>query len=236
MLDYTPFKFEEARNSLEEIIRHSIGDKFKNDSLVVDVLGDYDIVFKQKMSVEKMSWEYYFKTIDQISLILKTAHEENDSEKKYSPDAVIGISNGGMIFADYLHRAKIYGPGDCQFHSLWANRDRAGKYFEYKSNELLLEGILKDTNKQPADVRILLVDDNVGSGDTSKLAMEFIKRHFAAIHVRFLPLFFNREDILPRIYKHLIWSHRVFLWEHPEIENLHFVNYRYFPYPKSISG
>jgi hypoxanthine phosphoribosyltransferase len=236
VLDYTPFKFEEARNSLEEIIRRSIGDKSGNDSSVVDVLGDYDIVFKAKTSQDRMLWEYYFKTIERISRILKAAHEEKDPQKKYSPDAIIGISNGGMIFADYLHRSSIYKPEECQFVSLWANRDRPGRYFTYKSNELLLEGLIKDTNKAPSDVRLLLVDDNVSGGDTSKLAIQFIKNYSNDIHVRFLPMFFNREDILPRIYDHLLWSHHAFRYPERDITNLHFVNYRYFPYDKSISG
>ncbi len=235
-MDYTPFQFEDARTNLEDIIRRSMNEKSNSDSLVVDVLGEYDIVFKSKASQDRMSWEYYFLTIQKITLILKTAHSEKEATKRYSPDAVIGISNGGMIFADHLHRSRIYKYVECQFLSLWANRDRPGEYFEQKSNELMLEGLLKDSNKTPGDVEILLVDDNVSGGDTSKLAINFIKSYSPEINVRFLPLFVNREDILPRINDYLLWTHDAFQYTPAEIANLHFVGYRYFPYEKAISG
>lgn len=241
VLDYTPFRFEEARDSLIDILSESTEDKFRNDSLVVDVLGDYEIVFKNKPSPDRMPWEYYLEKIERISAILKTAHSAKPTIKpgpgsKYSPDAIIGISNGGMIFADFLHRARIYKADECRFLSLWANRDHPGRYFSYKSNELLLRGFIEDTKKEEKEIRVLLVDDNVSGGDTSKQAIDFITSNSKIVHVRFMPLFFNRKEILSRIYDNLIWTHHAFQYKEPDIMSLHFVTYQNFPYDKAISG
>jgi len=236
VLDYSPFKFEDARGNLENILRRACSNKVQNDSLVVDVLGDYELIYKAKPSHDRMPWEFYFKTIGRISNILRTSHNEQTPTKKYSPDAVLGISNGGMIFADYLHRSNIYKPSECQFLSLWANRSKAGQYFSCKANDMLLKGIIEDAKKEADQVRLLLVDDNVSGGDTSQLAFNFIKDRHEGVDVRFLPLFFNRDDILPKISEYILWTHQAFRYTDEDILNLHHVPYRDFPYNKRVSG
>jgi hypoxanthine-guanine phosphoribosyltransferase len=222
-------------------MREAEEDKFRNDSLVSEVLGEYEIIFKNK-NKDDMPLEYFMERIKKIALMLKDKAMLKASPNKatkafgYAPDAIVGISNGGMVFADLLHRANIYKQHKCAFYSLWASRDHPGKYFHSNANECMLKGIMEDVKKPAEDVRLLLVDDNVSGGDTSKQAITFIRDKIPGVHVRFLPLFFNREDILDRIETDILWTHRAFNIGREDILGLHFVNYQRFPYDKPISG
>ena len=140
------------------------------------------------------------------------------------------------MFADHLHRMRIYKPDECQFLSFWANRDHPGRYFSFKSNELMLKGLIEDLKKKSKDIRLLLVDDNLIGGDTSRQAIDFIRGYYKDIHVRFLPLFFNRSEVLLRIYEYILWTHHAFQYDEHKMLNLHLVHYREFPYGKAISG
>ena len=241
VLEYNPFKFEISRETLTRTLREAEADKFRNDSLVSEVLGDYEIVFKNSHN-EDMPLEYFMERIKKISVILKdkamlkTSTNKNAKAFGYAPDAIIGISNGGMIFADILHRLNIYKQHKCAFFALWANRDHPGKYFQSNANAYMLKGFIEDVKRPPEEVRILLVDDNVSGGDTSKQAISFIREKTPGVHVRFLPLFFNREEIIERIEKDILWTHRAFNITREEILGFHFVNYQRFPYEKPISG
>jgi hypothetical protein len=133
VIDYTPFRFEEARAKLKNALQRASTNEYHNDSLVVAALGDYDVIFKSGQTPENMSWDYYFKAIEKLAGILRTAHKESDPKKKYSPDAVLGISNGGMIFADTLYLAKIYGRAECRFFSLWPIVNAAASFLILKT-------------------------------------------------------------------------------------------------------
>lgn len=78
VLDYTPFKFEDAKDNLISILKESDEDKFPHDSPVVDTLGDYEIIYKTKPLDDTMSWDYYFAKIKRIADILRVAHREGD--------------------------------------------------------------------------------------------------------------------------------------------------------------
>lgn len=237
VIDYTPFKFEEARNKLKNALKAASTNEHHNDILVVDALGDYDVIFRSGQTLETMSWDYYFQAIRRLSAILRTAHKQSDPEKKYSPDAVLGISNGGMIFADSLYLEKIYGRSECRFFSLWANRDRRGKFFDSEDNRGLIHGIVADCKKPTNEIRLLIVDDNVAGGDTSGQAFDFIKSVDGNLHARFLPLFFNRKEILENLETTILWRHKAFIddFKAADILAMHYINYRYFPYGKAIS-
>jgi hypothetical protein len=118
-----------------------------------------------------------------------------------------------------------------------ANRERRGQFFNSEDNIGLIRGIIADCKKPAEDIRLLIVDDNVSGGDTSGQAFDFIKSVDKNLHARFLPLFFNRKEILERLYPTILWTHSAFRDDYKEADilNMHYVKYQYFPYGKGIS-
>ena len=82
----------------------------------------------------------------------------------------------------------------------------------------------------------LIIDDNVSGGDTSTLAKQFIIDILPKAHIRFLPLFFGREEIYDKIHDSILWSRHGFEFPRDRILDIHFVSFRNLPYGKAVSG
>ena len=247
VLYYHPLDVDESKKNLEDVLRKCQEGTYGDDSIVQDVLGKYELRFTDHAR-DVMPWDFYFKAIETLASSLL---EHKDT---YFPHAVIGISNGGMIVADFLHRSKVFVQNNCTcicpFVSLWADRDHTGNYFTCESNKAILDGLIRDIKSSGRAVKgqdgrmrisLLLVDDNVSNGDTAKQANIFIKNQGffrdeeLQIDVHFAPLFWNRPDALGKIKDMILWARQPFNFSDEEIMREHLVlQYRYFPYEKQI--
>lgn len=237
-IEYNPFQYELARSNLEATISSLIGNPFLTDSVVFDVLGDYDIIRKQDRKSDIVPWSFVYKTIDQIADRLSKAKEGLVANgHSYRPDMILGITNGGMLFAEILYRTmrdqKIYNQEDCIVHALWAERYPHPE-FDCAVNEGMLNAFVQNVGKEPDDIRILLLDDNSGSGDTASFARRYINRLHPLVHVRYLPLFYKVGAVYDKIEDFLVWSHPAFSMSRREVDSIHFVEKAEFPYKKYI--
>lgn len=158
-IEYNALEQSKFSEKLSSVIRSSLDADSRSDSLVFDsvrhlreyvsVGGDFDAI---------MTWSDYFSRVDVISEKLTSAHIAG----RYTPSAIIGISNGGGMFADLLgQRAVFSGP----VVTLWARR-HSGANFSHPANKGLISGLFgasKNSSKMEKH-NILLVDDIIASG------------------------------------------------------------------------
>jgi hypoxanthine phosphoribosyltransferase len=154
------------------------------------------------------------------------------TEGKYVPNAILGISNGGGAFLDFLARKMNFdGPIAC----LWANRRHTDpdqpNYINNPVNLGIIKGVREVINKLDSDTRILVVDDLIASGTTSKMALTFLTKQFDGCHLAFLPLFY-RAELDKQINEILVWRH--LSYDQERINAIHMVQHNRFPYDKNL--
>ena len=237
-IEYSPFQYEIAKESLVNTIEALQENEYRVDSVVFDVLGDYEIIRKRGPDQNIVPWSLVFQAIDQIVERLQAA-KPGVLERKvtYQPDILLGITNGGMLFAELLYRTlrdrNIYDQSDCILHALWAER-YPHAVFDNNINRGMLGGFVGALEKDEADIRVLLLDDNSGTGQTASVAKEFIKKLYPRIHVRYLPLFYKNPTVYNSVSDFLLWNHRAFELSRLEVDSIHYVEQAEFPYKKHI--
>jgi orotate phosphoribosyltransferase-like protein len=177
MIDYSPFRRDEAVQHLSSYISKVLiapEHERATDSLVYDVLRSMQVHFNEAFDGEDvappMPWSTYWARLARIAGKLREASVEGH----YKPDALIGITNGGAIFADLLGREVGY---RCPILSLWANRAMTD-YFHNPINDAICQGIvdyLKKTDPKITKPKLLLVDDIVASGHTYRHAINYLR-------------------------------------------------------------
>lgn len=237
-IEYNPFQFEAAQASLENTITALIENDDLTDSAVFDSLGHYEIIRKRDRPTDIVPWALVYATIDQISERLEAARDGTlANNQSYQPDIILGITNGGMLFAELLYRTlrdqEIYDQDNCIIHALWAKR-YPHPDFDNPANNGMLKGFIDSLDKEEEDVRILLLDDNSGSGDTASFARTYINKIYPRVHVRYLPLFYKVSAVYQKIESFLIWNHPAFELSRQEVDNMHYVEQAEFPYKKHI--
>ena len=124
---------------------------------------------------------------------------------------------------------------DLPLLSLWASR-RLGdeSYFDNFYNHGVVEALRQSYPDGKCD--ILLVDDNVASGNTLREAIKFLRSHLSAAVISFLPVF-SRNG------KHLAdgGEKNMLIWKRPEFRDppidvgkLHNTTRLYLPYQKDL--
>ena len=171
----------------------------------------------------QMPWIEYWRRVEEIS---RSIHEDRAS-RRYAPAIIVGISNGGMIFADLLARRF---QGFVPVVGLWANR-KSKKYFESEINKQLLVGV-KTTIANNAE--LLLVDDIVASGTTVGQAIDFIREHLPEASISFLPMFNRNLQYLDAIKDVLLWLKPPFKDNPNEARKISGTSWTTLPYFKDI--
>jgi hypoxanthine phosphoribosyltransferase len=141
-----------------------------------------------------MLWTEYWRRLQTLYFWLESPSQNG----QFTPDAVIGISNGGLIVADLIGRMLYRGT---PILSLWANRfsresqkvNESFWFFDNPYNDAIIEVI-----KKRAGVRstvILLLDDHLGTGTTARQAASYLKDRFdEQVDILFIPMFSNRPE------------------------------------------
>lgn len=212
LIKYNKYEPEIARKRIADYINAGLSDNFISDSIVFDTFKDLSVSIPGKLeshgkesSSQKriMSWEEYHGRIIEISRWLKPLV----AEAKYLPNAVFGISNGGMIVADLIGKTVFSGMNHPPILGLWAERWKQDSldYFNNAFNDAITD-CLKEHHSPNQSLKILLIDDHYGSGSTSTQAIKYFEKRFDSVHVLFLPLISRRSDNLSKVSRYLPYN------------------------------
>jgi hypoxanthine phosphoribosyltransferase len=205
-IEYDRFKPGEVRKRIAESIREGLSESVTSDSAVFDVLSSMSVnipgiaeSFGEEAITRRdvMSWDDYMSRIEETCNYLETAVREY----RYLPDAIIGITNGGLVAADLIGK-RVYAGRDTPVLSLWAKRHVFGGqsafwYFDNEYNDSMMESIRKATSESAArdTINILLIDDHMGTGSTAVQAVAYIKDRLGEhVRITFIPIVSRRLD------------------------------------------
>ena len=202
---YSTVKQELAHDALSNAITGAKKRKRRSDSLVFDTFSDISVVIPNyceshgrdvDSNKNMMFWPDYYKRISEIHDWL----EGPTKNGQFTPDAVFGISNGGLIVADLVGRMLFRGT---PILSLWANRFQkpdGGEciqhwYFDNEYNDSIIN-VIRDKTKSRRAV-ILMLDDHLGTGTTASQAADYLKDRFQnLIDILYIPMFSNRPEYI----------------------------------------
>ena len=213
LIFYDRFKPSEARNNIKSFIKTGLSSKVVSDSIVFDTFrnltvnnpGEFQSHRSDKYPQKIMSWNDFLNRIEWVSQLLRPYINEG----QYVPDAILGISNGGLIVADLIGKS-VFSGKNAPILSLWAQRfTRSHDYFKNQFNDAIIQMIIKN-HKLDRPISIFLVDDHFGSGNTLKQAIDYLKTNLGEkTDILFIPLVSRRidhlkiyDDYLPFNYLH----------------------------------
>lgn len=208
-----------------------------SDSLVYQAIPDLSTSTEAaRYNAAIISWDEYWEQLQHICNILQDAKVEG----VYSPDILLGISNGGLLVADTILRL-VY-DNVVPLLALWANRS-VDNYFENGVNRALIsEESLQDISQVKASknrkIKILVIDDIVGSTKTFRQLIDFMqgtlgKEFFELVEVRFVFVYTPRKKQDPNVSRYLLSedrSYKVRRWAKLETQTTR----DYLPYRKDI--
>ena len=121
-----------------------------------------------------ISWKELMDRIEKLSF-----YNEHHETGNYNPDALIGITNGGLIIAEII--SKLYFR-KIPLIALWANRWNLGDidikenpYFSNAFAKAALDPLKQIQKKKKTPISVLVIDDDICSGNTCRHAIRFIK-------------------------------------------------------------
>ncbi len=240
LIFYSFFKPKIARDAICSFIKASIAEKSESDSVVFDTFKKMSVVIPgilesrgDELSIKEpvMSWEEYMNKLQVVGNWLRPEVNEG----RYVPDAVFGISNGGLIVADLIGKF-VFAAKNTPILGLWAQRyTQEQDYFKNELNAALFNEIKKDKDKDKI-FRILLTDDHLASGNTVMQAIDYIKSQLGEnTKIVFIPLVSKRRTYLKVIQEYLPFDYKennksVFNVSEDEFLNTIDTKANYFPY------
>lgn len=251
-ISYRRFEPERARDAIACAIRRGFTAPRKSDSVVFDVFEKMSVVIpgiseshgvKAAVSRETMSWEDFTNRVRWATHLIERPLKDG----RYAPDALVGISNGGLIVAELIGREVLQ---DKPIVSLWANRrqhDARSQYwfFDNPYNTALCDALKSAKVGHPDEpLRLVLVDDHFGSGTTALQARQFLRDRLGPeTKIVYFPIVSRRtkflitvEDMLPYNYEDPA-GRRVFGVTKEEFHRMLSTHASYFPYMgKDIVG
>jgi hypoxanthine phosphoribosyltransferase len=231
---------EKAREDIREAIRAVRALSQQQDyadSLVFEIYPDMvvsipDVISEpeggERPPAQHMAWPEYWGQLERVVEGIRNYFQDG----RFVPDAILGISNGGLIFADLLGRELFRGR---PVLSLWADRqNKDANFFENAINDSVLNGLTQMKPSSSKRVKILIVDDIVASGNTLIQALNYLKKQMPGADIHFLPLFSRNQKYFDLIKDNVIWMSDVFRWTESDIVEMHSTDKIYLPYNKEI--
>ncbi len=184
-----------------------------------------------------VTWEEYWERTTHIEHELAQLHNTG----AYSPDVLVGISNGGLFLADTCLRI-VYG-NNIPIMGLWAQRSKE-QYFANPINDAMItEEVfkrLKESNSVSSNgpLRLLVMDDIVGTQRTFSQLVDYLKDRLGAawegIELRFVFIYTPREENLSKLQAYLLSADPVVAkkYQHMELEEV--TSKSQLPYRKNI--
>jgi hypoxanthine phosphoribosyltransferase len=242
-VSYLKYRPEKAAESIADFIVNSRSEP-QVDSPVFEAIGnlvvDGDEVNKslhaETVASGVMPWAEIMQRISTLRF-----YEEQHTSGSFIPDAILGITNGGMIVAEIISRKyfrKV--PVLC----LWADRwsPKAGDALNFFTNPYARAAIepLRPLAAERA-LTLLVVDDNIASGNTCQHAVRFLKDELGdGTRIVFQPIVCKETaaDYLSTIEEFLAPAFNGGLFK---LENSQFIanlltSKNRFPYDKDIRG
>ena len=200
---YSVVEPDAAAKQISSAIQESVQRAGKFDSLVFNSFSHISVCipgycesYGTEYAEQKnlMLWAEYWRRLQTIYSWLEGPSQNG----QFTPDAVIGISNGGLIVADLIGRMLYRG---IPILSLWANRfsresqkvNESFWFFDNPYNDAIIEVIRKRAGGRSAV--ILLLDDHLGTGTTARQAASYFKERFDdQVDLLFIPMFSNRPE------------------------------------------
>lgn len=239
---YSP-RFEGVEKAIRDIADaiHSVltlskQQRLYTDSLVFEVYPEMAVTIpgvirepeEETLSAQHMPWSEYWNQLERVVEKMRNYFQDG----RFVPDVVLGISNGGLVYADLLGRELFSG---IPILSLWADRqNKEGKFFENAINEAVVGAISRLSSSSREHASILLVDDIVASGNTVVQALNYLKKRIPFGEIVFLPLFSRNEKYFDLIKDDVIWLSELFNWTEEAIVGMHATDRIYLPYEKEI--
>lgn len=155
-----------------------------------------------------VSWDEYWTKIESVIKILTELAPDY-----YEPDALVSVSNGGLLFADSVSRLAY--ENRIPLFSLWANRK---DYLDLFANPVS-KGILEQLRKMVSDhhhskgettdhrgklkkkaFQVLFLDDMVGGGNTFQQFLKYFNDLIEkeAMEIHFLVLYTSNKEAIKR--------------------------------------
>lgn len=197
---YTPFTKEYAIDRISKYLEKVINEEHLTDSIVFDFIpeifvsipGVSEVQSGGKQNLRTITWKEINERSEKLADIVGRPIKDGN----FTPDAIIGISNGGYIIAEIIGRRL--------FHSkpilgLWANRDGDHnlkyRFFENDYNDGLCEVLMKKTKDLNEPLKIILLDDHIGWGNTSGQAINYLKEKLGKhTLILFIPIISGRPE------------------------------------------
>lgn len=241
---YNRFRPREARERIATFVRQGLAADSPCDSVVFDVFPKMSVLIPkvaESYGMEAsaggaaMPWNEYMRRIDYVCSFL----EPPIMDGRFVPDAILGITNGGLIVADLIGR-RLLGNSRIPILALWAKRTTA-RFFPNSYNNATLSCIKREVKKShtgsPNSPKILLFDDHTGSGQTAIQAAEYIRSRLGeSTQVVFIPLVsrsLGYIDVISGFLPYNIRDHQgqpVFKVEKDEFLDLLNTQASFFPY------
>lgn len=209
------------------------------DSLVFDALSELRIsglgFTEESPATGSVGWDEYWARTAQIEDVLN----ELQAAGVYTPDIIVGISNGGLFLADTSLRL-VY-KNEVPFIGLWARRSQE-KYFDNPiNNALIKKDVLKSLVQDPdakKNIRILVMDDIVGTKRTFNQLVEYFQERlgdfFSSVEIRFVFLFTPLVETVDELSQFLLSQDRTIVAKYKTIELEAVTGKSDLPYRKSI--
>lgn len=176
---------------------------------------------------QQMDWSEYWERFSSIANRLRDLFTNG----RYVPNAIVGITNGGLIYADLLVREVFTGVPPV---SLWADRQNSdGAFFDNPINEAIIAGLTTASNGKEK-LELLLVDDIVASGNTLRQALGYLKDKLPHAHISFLPLFSRNESTFEALKDVFLWSSPLFQYSVNQMVTMHASDNIMLPYGKEL--
>ncbi|HHT9114367.1 MAG: hypothetical protein HZA47_11900 [Planctomycetes bacterium] len=255
VITYNKFRPSEAEHSIAEFIinvyasahaEHSA--VLSNDSPVYEAIDKLQIYVNginkfetmESTAAVTMSWDEIMERIGRLRF-----YEEPYKGGTFKPNALIGITNGGLIMAELISRKYFHG---VPLISLWADRwspdalkNADAHYFTNKYARAAIEPLkeLKRELKKGEQLTLLVIDDNVASGTTCQYVVRFLRDELGAdIRVLFHPIVCKAPQYLSAVKGMLPpeFENNLFALDREKfIEQLK-TSKSMFPYDKDIRG
>jgi pyrimidine operon attenuation protein/uracil phosphoribosyltransferase len=229
---------ERSRNDIARAISEAVSAAGgQSDSLVFDIFPNLSVEIpglltqsSTKIPESTMPWVEYFERLNRIVEWI----EPKVGSGEFSLDLLLGISNGGMMFADLLgmkpflfQRPKV---------TLWANRGSPEvNYFQNDINDALMHGVDMMFNHLEA-YNVVLADDFIASGHTIRQAAKYVSEKLPKARVMLLPFVCRSHRYIEMFKDLLIWYQHPFARSDADVKELHTTGRIAFPYEKEIRG
>ncbi len=249
-LSYDCLKQKRAISELSEYLLSGLNDTTSSDSLVFETFPEMEVhipdiltSIRKSASSGILSWDDWWKRILELKDLLKEPFKNG----RFGPAAVIGISNGGLVVADFLGREVF---SRVPILSLWANRwldakakaskDQSCYYFDNDYNRATLQPLKVLYGDKNDNFSVLLVDDLVYTSSTIGQASFFMKKELGEnCKILFTPMFCRNTEYLSSIKEML-----PYMFGNGEIFNVTKEQYlkrvqsprKSFPYKKDLGG